>query len=156
MRRPHRGAGGGLIVATLHLLQGPAGAGKSQEAQRQLQGGLFDVVADVTAIWAGLRLFERGADGLFPTRASEDVALSLARYLQVVLVREALRQNLRVVATTSRRGQEPRWERLAVETGAAFRVETLDPGRAVVEKRLQGPDGQLSDDCRRALERWYG
>ena len=140
----------------LTLLEGPAGSNKSAAARRMIQAGEADVVADVTPLWAALRGVERGPDGKFPVRADDDPALPLARYLQAAAVREGLREGRNVVVTTSRRGQAPRWQAVAAETGDELTVRTLDVDRATIAARLAGPGGELSPACQAAMARWFG
>ena len=41
--------------------------------------------------------------------------------------------------------------------GAVGRVVTVDPGESVARSRLADPDtGEVSDECNRAVRRWYG
>ena len=80
-----------------------------------------------------------------------DVAL----YVRATVVRQALQDGYDVAVTTSRRGQQEHWQRFATGAGSLFSVRTLDPGRDVVEERLSDADGNLSEECRRAIARWY-
>ena len=129
----------------LGILRGPAGAGKSQE----LEPGILR--ADLTALWAALFGYERGSDGRYPVRSADEAAL--ASYLKAALVRYAAREGLTGWVTTSDSSAEA-VERLR-EQGATGPVRTVDPGEEVVRERLAGPDGQVSDDCNRAIDRWY-
>lgn len=142
-------------MASLTLIEGPAGAGKSQLAADLLEAGSVSVVADTTALWAALSGAVRGPDGRFPVRSDSDPALSVARYVQGVAVRQGLESGADVAVTTSRRGQAARWEPMARQSGASFAVRTLDPGREVVSARLAEPDGELSEACELAVSRWY-
>lgn len=155
-------------MASLTLVQGPAGGGKSAVLRELIASGEIEVAADVTTLWAALGLIERGVDGKYPVRDGNDPALALALYLQTVAARHALAEGRDVGVTTSRRGQEARWQGLADEAGAAFRVRTVDPGQDVVQARLSqamnvtnqyGEEETvetLSDECRQAIARWYG
>ena len=139
---------------SLTLVEGPAGAGKSQAVARMLQAGEAEVVADLTQLWAAMRGFERDAAGRFPVRDDEDPALRLAAYLRAAVVRQALREDLRVVVTSGSPDMATRWAAVAEEAGAAFTVRTEDPGEAVVRERL-AVDGELSPQCEKAIGRWY-
>ena len=139
----------------LVLLQGPAGSGKSQVAAEMLESGEVEVLADVTRLWVALSGVERGADGRYPVREDDDPALATARYVQAVAVRRGLEEGADVAATTSRRGQETRWQRLADDAETEFAIRTIDPGEDVVIARLAEPDGALSEPCARAIRRWY-
>ena len=140
----------------LTLIQGPAGSGKSQLAADLLQSGAVRVLLDITALWAAMSGARRGPDGKYPLRLADDPALAAAFYTQFVIARWALREGHDVAVTTSRRNQQEVWRQLAADAGADFSVQTVDPGRAVVEDRLREPDGSLSEECQRAIERWYG
>lgn len=139
----------------LILLQGPAGAGKSQLAAAMLEAGEVQVVADVTSLWAALSGAVRGPDGRYPVRSNDDPALEVARYIQRVAVRRALETGADVAVTTSQRGQENSWRAWADRAGTGFRVRTVDPGLDAVTARLAEEDGQLSDACQDAIRRWY-
>lgn len=140
----------------LYLVQGPAGGGKSQLAREMLAAGEIQVLADITQLWVALSGVQRGPDGRYPVRDVDDPALQLALYLQEVAVNRALDLDYDVAATTSRRGQEERWQERAQRAGRAFAVRTVDPGLAVVTRRLAESTGVLSDECARAIGRWYG
>ena len=139
----------------LVLVEGPAGAGKSQAAAAMLRDGRADVLADTTALWAALRAMERGPDGRYPVRLDSDPGLGPARYGQTAIAAEALRSGFRVIATTARPDQGPRWGALAREHGAAFETVTIDPGEARVRAALADADGELPEACERAVGRWY-
>ena len=143
----------------LTLLEGPAGSGKSQEAEAMLESGEADVLADLTAIWAALRGMRRGADGKYPVRTDDDPAIrtGLAAYIRAAVVRQSLRDGLNVIVTTASPGMATKWEEVAAETGARFTVRTMDPGRDEAFRRLADPEtGEISDECLGALRRWYG
>ena len=144
-------------IAVLTLIQGPAGSGKSQVVSEMLEAGEIDVQADLTAIWAALRGIERGPDGRYPVRTADDPAIQsgLAMYVRAVVVRQGLRQDLRVAVTTGSADTAVQWSEVAAESGAAFSVLTVDPGEAVVRNRLTVND-VLSDECAGAIARWYG
>ena len=145
-------------MASLTLVEGPAGSGKSQIVNEMLASGELDVVADLTAIWAAVRGIERDDDGRYPVRTDDDPAIAsgLAAYTRAVVVRRGLEQDLDVGVTTGTPETAPRWSGVAAESGAAFSVLTVDPGRAVVTARLADADGVLSDECAGAIGRWYG
>lgn len=137
------------------LIQGPAGGAKSQVAAEMLEAGEVQVLADTTALWVALSGVTRGLDGRYPVRDDDDPALAVALYVQTVAVRRGLEDGADVAVTTSRRGQEARWQRLADGAGTRFVVRTVDPGQDVVRARLADPDGTLSDPCAKAIARWY-
>ena len=142
--------------ASLLLLEGPPGGGKSQELERLKATGEIDAAADLTRLWAGLGLVERGADGLFPLRLGDDPVLPLSRYMKATAVREGLRSGLKMAVTSSARDQAERWRAIAEEAGASFEFRTIDPGESVATSRLTDSDGSLEPECTAALARWYG
>ena len=142
--------------ASLTLLEGPPGAGKSQELERLKAAGEIDAAADLTRLWSALGLVERGADGRFPVRASDDPVLPLSRYMKAVAVREGLRSGLKVAITTATPGRSEHWRAIAEEAGASFELVTIEPGEAVATARLTDSDGNLEPECSAALARWYG
>ena len=140
----------------LHVTEGPAGSGKSQHARSLLAAGTVDLLADTTSIWAAVGGYERDPlTGKYPVRLDDDPALDAALYIQTTVVRYGLSNGLNVAATTSRRGQIPRWQSVADEFSTGLIVETIDPGRAVVAQRLSDADGNLSAECEKAINRWY-
>ena len=152
-------------MATLTLIEGPAGGGKSQLAADLLDAGAVEAVADVTALWAALAGARRGPDGRFPERSDADPALHVARYVQPAAARVCLDSGHDVAVTTSRRGQAERWRALATAAGAEFAVRTVDPGVEVVIARLstdrprreesRARGGYFSRSCFLAVSRWY-
>ena len=133
----------------LSILRGPAGSGKSQLIRDEEP----DILADTTALWAAIKGVERDANGLYPERSGDDPALSAARYLKVALVAFAAREALSGIVTTS--DSSPAAVERLREQGATAGVRTIDPGEAVVRRRLAGDDGQLSSQCEQAVSRWY-
>ena len=141
-------------MAVLHLVEGPAGGGKSQYVAELVAAGTVAIVADVTRLWAAVGGYERGPDGRYPVREDDDPALHTARYLQAVAVRHALEQGADVAVTTSQPGQAARWRH--VSTRYTLEVTTVDPGEEVVRQRLELPEtGELSPECQRAIDRWF-
>ena len=150
-------------MAALTLLEGPAGSNKSGAAMAMLRAGEADGVADVTALWAAVSGAERDREtGRYPERSDDDPTLPLARIIQTATVSAGLRQGLRMVTTTSRRGQAQRWADLAAEHKTDVTVRTMDPGVDVVVERLatEGREVRrsryLSRSCGIAASRWYG
>ena len=142
-------------MASLTLLEGPAGAGKSQVAIELLQSGAIDLMADLTAIYVALKGIERGADGKYPIRENSDPVLQVANYVRSVVVRNALDSDLNVAVSTGTPNMAVKWSEVAAERGASFSVQTIDPGIETVRERL-AVDGVLSDQCESAIGRWYG
>ena len=142
---------------SLYLIEGPAGGGKSQYVAEMLAAGEISILSDVTALWAALGGYQRDPiTGLYPVREDGDPALELALYTQAVAVRQGLEMGEDVAVTTSRRNQVSRWRTLAYSIDVDFILRTVDPGEDVVRARLTDGNGNLSDDCRRAIARWYG
>ena len=129
---------------------GPAGAGKSQYIARERTAG--DVVIDYTSLWAALTGAQRGPDGKYPERRDDDPSLALMSAVKNFALSQAVERELNGFVTSSARADV---ERLESRTGQ--QAVTIDPGREVVEARLVDDDTRyLSDECRRALARWYG
>ena len=146
-------------MPSLHLVEGPAGGGKSEHVRGLLAAGVVSVLADVTALWAALGGYERDPEtGRYPIREDGDPALALALYVQVAAVRHALREGQDVAVTASTRSAEAKWRRVVEEIdNATMTLTTVDPGRAVVIARLATADdpAALKDACARAVDRWY-
>ena len=142
----------------LTLVEGPAGSGKSQLVEGMLAAGEIDVQADLTAIWVGLRGVRRGPDGRYPKRLDGDPTITsgLAAYMRATVVRQGLRQGLRVAVTSGTPATAVKWAEVARENQSLFTVLTVDPGEDVVRQRLMevGED-QLAEECERAVRRWY-
>ena len=140
------------------LLSGPAGAGKSAEAQAILAAATGPMVAaDFQAILAALLLLERLPNGRYPNRNPAQAAwlLPMAEAIRQTVITIATDREIDVVATNSDGSPERRGFLLSrLGPGATERV--IDPGISVVTERLAGPDGVLSDDCNNAIRRWYG
>ena len=141
----------------LHLIEGPAGSGKSAFAAELKRAGAIDILADLTRLWAAIGLYERTLDGGFPIRRDDDPALEAARYIRVALVSFALGAGLNVAVTVSQRDQVERWREIATRATATFQVTTIDPGERVVRARLANPVTEVvSSECEQAIARWYG
>ena len=145
-------------MATLRLVQGPAGSGKTDHARRLIEAGQATLQADITALHVALTGIVRDArTGKYPDRDPNDPALRAAIYLQSTIARYALRENIDVVVTTSQRNMIRRWQDLADEYAAAMTVTTIDPGIEIVTERLADPaTGTLSQQCRIAISKWFG
>ena len=143
-------------MSRLHLIEGPAGSGKSGVVAGMLAAGEIDILADFTQIWAALRAVEREPDGRFPIRNDSDpsVRTGLTQYVKAAVVRQSLRLGLRTAVTSGTPRTVTKWQQIAREEDALFSVQTVDPGIDVVKKRL-AVDGELSPECERAIGRWY-
>lgn len=145
------------MPGSLTLLRGPAGSGKSGEAKRMLDGGGADVLADFTATYAALTAVERGDDGRYPVRETSDTRIPITAAIVTAIERQALERGLRVVRTTSSSSETviAAAKALADRYGADYHEQTIDPGLDEAADRLR-IDGELSDECAKALDRWYG
>lgn len=145
------------MPGSLLLVEGPAGSGKSQLVASMLDAGEVDVLADLTALWVALRGVERLPSGRYPIRHDDDptVRTGLAAQVRATVVRQALRADLRTAVTSGSPRTATRWARVAEEERAAFQVRTVDPGEDVARRHLAEDDGTLSDQCERAVDRWY-
>ena len=106
---------------------------------------------------AALLLIERLPDGRYPERLDDQAyALAMVEYLRTTMIRRALDDDRPVVATISEPADGPRHTALGALFGGQAKQEVLDPGLDIIVERLAGPDGQLSQQCTDAVERWYG
>ena len=138
------------------LLSGPAGAGKSQAA-RSLYASLRvpGLVIDFQSLYAALLLLERRPDGRYPERLeSEAHILATAEYLRRAAITSARRAELYAIVTNSD-GSPGRRAELLDAIGPDAIEQVIDPGEDVVTQRLSGRSGQLSRQCRQAVNRWY-
>ena len=138
------------------LISGPAGGGKSEHARQVLEANPGPaVIADFQAIYAGLLLQERTAGGRYPERMPEhEYLLPLAEYTRRVIVRAGVERDLYVITTNSDGDLDRRRELLGL-LGSGARETVIDPGIEVVRARL-AVGGELSEQCRDAINRWYG
>ena len=127
---------------------GPASGGKSQYIERDRDTG--DVTIDFTALFAALASVTRGADGKYPERESGDPRLPFVNAVKNFALSEAVRRELDGHVTSSSRDDV---RPLQVRTGQEAVI--IDPGRDLIEDRIRDENGEISDECRRALERWY-
>ena len=161
------------------LLSGPAGGGKSQEAERRLAAATVPtVLVDFQEIYATLSGAKRGADGKYPLR--DPALLPLVQYVRKTAIRVATRHELDVIVTNAngdpavraalaelmelpdlkftaeelKRGPLDR----SVSPGEpiAGNEEIIDPGEAEVRRRLASRGNKtLSRECSAAINRWY-
>ena len=139
-------------------MTGPAGAGKSQEAKRLIEEAVAPlVVADFQSLYAALILLRRNAAGRYPERNPAHAAylLPMAEYTRQAIITGAAEMDVDVIATNSD-GSPARRAALLQRLGPGAVERILDPGIDVVTQRLSGPDGELSDQCRQAIQRFYG
>ena len=138
------------------LLSGPAGGGKSQLVRDLLRKATVPTVAaDFQSLVVALLLLEREpATGLYPVRP--EWVLPLAEYARQAIITGATAREISVITTNSDGNPERRRSLLArLGPGATERI--VDPGIDVVEARLaDSGTGELSNECGRAINRWYG
>ena len=141
----------------LHLVSGPPGGGKSQFVRELLAAGTVAIVADVTRLWSAVGGYERDPEtGKYPIREDDDPSLSVALYLQVVAVRQALSAGESVAVTAARPHAEQKWRRIAEAFDDIEVIATvIDPGIEIVRHRLADADGVLAQACERAISAWY-
>ena len=139
------------------LLTGPAGSGKTAEARRLLEASTEPMVAaDFQTLLAALTLLERQEDGRYPPRRESQASwlLPLTEYLRQAIIGAAQDRGVDVVTTNSSGSPERRALLLSrLGPGAVERI--IDPGLDVVTQRLS-VDGVLSEQCREAIQRYYG
>ena len=138
------------------LLSGPAGGGKTAAARELLAERTAPVVLiDFQAIYSSILKIERLPNGRFPERRPEhQYALPMTEYIRRAAITGAMTQEVDAIVTNSDGNAERRTFLLGLlGPGATERV--IDPGLEVVTERLS-VDGTLSDQCRDAINRWYG
>ena len=114
------------------------------------------VVADFQSIIVALTLLERLPNGRYPERnpAQASWLLPMAEYTRQAILTGVAAMDIDVVATNSS-GSPERRAALLQRLGPGARELVIDPGLSVVTERLAGPDGQLSNQCQEAVNRWY-
>ncbi len=135
------------------ILRGPAGAGKSQYLEENLQPG--EITIDITPLHVALNhpVLRRGPDGKYPIRQPDDLSLNLARIAKRFLVGRAEALGVSGYVTTS--DSSPEEIEKIRGWGATGRVVTVDPGEAVVRRRLADSTGEVPDACEDSIVRWY-
>ena len=113
------------------------------------------VLADFQSLYAAILGLLREPGGRYPERQqTHSYALQMAELLRHTVIRQAREQELDIVATNSD-GDPTRRIYLLNLLGPGGREEIVDPGRAVVTVNLER-NGVLSEQCGKAIERWYG
>ena len=101
-------------------------------------------------------LLERLPNGRYPNRIEAQAAwlLPMAEAIRQTIITIAVDREIDVVATNSDGSPERRAFLLSrLGPGATERV--IDPGISIVTDRLS-VEGVLTDDCGKAISRWYG
>ena len=138
------------------LLSGPAGGGKSQLVRDLLRKATVPTVAaDFQSLVVALLLLEREpATGLYPVRP--EWVLPLAEYARQAIITGATAREISIITTNSD-GDPARRRSLLARLGPGATERIVDPGIDVVEARLaDSGTGELSNECGRAINRWYG
>ena len=137
------------------LLSGPAGAGKSQRARQVLGETLGPaVLVEFQELYATLLGIERLPSGRYPERLDSDAyALPLTEYVRRAAITSARERDITPIVTNSDGLQERRTALLGY-LGPGSREIVVDPGLAVVEANL-AIDDEVSEQCRKAINRWY-
>ena len=135
------------------LISGPAAAGKSQAAKRELDASPAPaVLADFQSLYIAISGDVRGPDGLYPERNAD--LLPVTEFLRRATITAARQRGLSIVATNSD-GSPDRRSFLLELLGEGATETIIDPGESVVRSRLS-VRGKLSASCRGAIRRWYG
>ena len=136
------------------LISGPAGASKSQVAKAMVRDAEeVTILVDFQSLNVALTGVERDANGKYPIR--DPRTLPITEYVRRAAITAALARGISIVATNSDGSPERRLFLLR-ELGADSVERVIDPGRQAVEARLVDPvSGELSADCRQAVDRWY-
>ena len=141
------------------LISGPAGGGKSQLARDLLRDATEPTIAaDFQSVVGALLLLERGPDGKYPIRPSWVVPI--AERVRQSVITAANERGIDLIVTNSD-GAPARRELLLARIrgvrGESAAERIVDPGEATVRARLADPiTGVLSDDCEKAINRWFG
>ena len=138
------------------LLSGPAGAGKSAEGKRLVAEATEPtIVIEFQEIYATLLGIERLPEtGRYPERKESDsFGIPLTTEIRLGMLAAAKAQEVVVIMTNSDGSPERRALILSrLGPGAVERI--IDPGIQIVSERLS-VDGTLSDQCKKALSRWF-
>ena len=129
---------------------GPAGAGKSQVIDNLRRPG--QVLIDYTGLYSAIGGVQRDASGRYPVRVDGDPLIGLVAALKDFAVEQAVGRELDGYVTSSSRDDVDRLQEITGQTAVI-----VDPGEDVTKARLADPvTGVLSDECAKALRRWYG
>ena len=113
-------------------------------------------IIDFQSIYAALLMLRRDPEtGRYPERDPADAPLlALAEYTRKAMISGAREMDIEIIATNSD-GSPQRREYLRGLLGPGAVETVLDPGIEVVVERLS-VDGTLSEQCRQAIQRFYG
>ena len=138
------------------LLSGPAGGGKSARAQAALDASADPaILLEFQELYAALLGIRRGPDGRYPERnPAHGYVVPLVEYIRQAALTAADARNLRVIMTNSD-GSPIRRQNLLNRMGPGSIETIVDPGLEEITRRLEDANGELSDQCRDARDRWY-
>ena len=152
----------------INVLRGPPGGGKSQFLKENAEG---DIHLDTTTIVVALLGLTRDEDGVYCERLDDEKGLKVGQYMKWAGLRFAAKENIDSWFTIANSAPEAVEKVRAVveENGGKFgRVHTIDPGIDEVMGRLafklrdygveavDDLDDGLSEECRKAVAKWYG
>ena len=134
----------------IHLISGPAGSGKSQLVQREMDAAK-DLLIDFGRLWEAVTASTRGQ----PRTASDPrsaLVFRMKRDAMLQVERRRLGEDLNVFITSASANET---SAIAERFGVGPRI--IDPGRAAVEANLQASGYEIStaSECGKALKRWY-
>lgn len=138
------------------LYSGPAGAGKSQAAKAALLASADPaILIEFQELYAAFLGIRRGPDGRYPERnPAHGYVIPLVEYVRRAALTAADSRDLRVFMTNSD-GSPARRQQLTGLMGPGSVEEVVDPGLEEITRRLEDANGELSDQCRDARDRWY-
>ena len=138
------------------LISGPAGGGKSARAKAALDASTEPaILLEFQELYAALLGIRRGPNGRYPERnPAHGYVVPLVEYIRQAAITAADARNLRVIMTNSD-GSPIRRQNLLNRMGPGSVEQVLDPGIAEITRRLEEANGQLSQQCLDARDRWY-
>ena len=115
------------------------------------------IASDFQSVLAALILLQRTEDGRYPPRnpLQDPWLLPMTEAVRQTIITVAVDRDIAVVATSSD-GSPARRAHMLERLGPNSVERIIDPGIDVVSARLSGPSGELSDQCRAAITRFYG
>ena len=112
------------------------------------------ILVDFQELYAALVGVNRLPSGRYPERRPQDAyAIPLVEATRQTIIRTARESDLAIITTNSDGGADRRAFLLRI-LGPGSQERVIDPGRLVVESRLE-VNGALSEQCREAVSRWY-
>ena len=138
------------------LISGPAGGGKSTRAKAALDASTEETfLLEQQELYAALLGIRRAPNGRYPPRnPAHDYVIPLVEYIRQAAMTAADARNLNVIWTNSD-GDPLRRRNILGRLGPGAVEEVIDPGLEEITRRLEDANGELSDQCRDARDRWY-